>query len=64
MIMKKIVTILIIATLAIGVKYKGYSEYKEDLISKYGKDTYNLMNQEAGINSEAESFVHYVRYGI
>lgn len=41
-----------------------YNDYKNSLITQYGEDTYNLMNQEAGINSELESFIHYVKYEI
>lgn len=41
-----------------------YNDYKNSLIAQYGEDTYNLMNQEAGINSEEESFIHYAKYGI
>lgn len=41
-----------------------YTEYKNGLISQYGEDTYKLMNQEAGIENEQQSFEHYLAYGI
>lgn len=41
-----------------------YNDYKNSLITQYGEDTYNLMNQETGISSERESFIHYIKYGI
>ena len=41
-----------------------YKNYKEDLINEYGEEVYNLMNQEAGINNEEESFYHFIKYGI
>ncbi|MBC6695298.1 hypothetical protein H9L25_00705 [Terrisporobacter mayombei] len=62
--MKKLATVLIIGVLAVGSKYIDYMNYRDKLISENGKEVYNLMNQEAGINSEEESFIHYVKYGI
>ena len=44
--------------------YNKYLEYKESLIQEYGEEIYNLMNQEAGIKTEEESFNHYMEYGI
>ena len=44
--------------------YNKYLEYKEGLIQEYGEEIYNLMNQEAGINTEEESFNHFMEYGI
>lgn len=44
--------------------YNNYLEYKNSLIEEYGEEIYNLMNQEAGISSEEESFIHYMEYGI
>lgn len=44
--------------------YNRYLEYKEGLIQEYGEEIYNLMNQEAGIKNEEESFLHYMEYGI
>ena len=41
-----------------------YKEYKQSLINEYGEDIYNLMNQEAGIENEAQSFYHFMEYGI
>ena len=58
--MKKIITIIILSTLMIGSKFIDYTIYKNDLINKYGQSTYELMNIEAGINSESESFIYYL----
>ena len=44
--------------------YNKYLEYKESLIQEHGEEIYNLMNQEAGIKTEEESFSHYMKYGI
>ena len=44
--------------------YNKYLEYKEGLIKEYGEEIYNLMNQEAGIKTEEESFEHFMEYGI
>ena len=44
--------------------YSKYLEYKSNLIEKYGHDVYVLMNQEAGIETEEESFKHFIKYGI
>ena len=44
--------------------YNRYLEYKEGLIKEYGEEIYNLMNQEAGIKTEEESFEHFMEYGI
>lgn len=44
--------------------YNKYSEYKENLIKEYGEEIYKLMNQEAGITTEEESFKHFMEYGI
>lgn len=41
-----------------------YLEYKNNLIDQYGEDIYKLMNQEAGITTEEESFKHFMEYGI
>ena len=62
--MKKIITIVAVATLLIGAKYKSYTDYKNALINKNGKETYLLMNEEAGIDTEVESFIHYAIYNI
>ena len=43
---------------------KEYYKYKEELINTYGEDTYNLMNIEAGIESEEQSLKHFIEYGI
>lgn len=57
--MKKILTIITLTTLMIGSKFVDYTMYKNELINKHGQATYELMNIEAGINSEAESFIYY-----
>lgn len=44
--------------------YNRYLEYKEGLIQEYGEEIYNLMNQEAGIETEEDSFNHFIEYGI
>lgn len=44
--------------------YIKYLEYKNNLIDQYGEDIYKLMNQEAGIITEEESFKHFIEYGI
>lgn len=44
--------------------YNKYLEYKKGLIKEYGEEIYNLMNQEAGIKTEEESFEHFMEYGI
>ena len=41
-----------------------YNNYKQGLINKYGEETYNLMNIEAGIETEEESLQHFIKYGI
>lgn len=59
--MKKILTIIALTTtLLTGSKFIDYTMYKNDLINKHGQATYELMNIEAGINSEIESFIYYV----
>lgn len=44
--------------------YNNYIEYKNSLINEHGEEVYNLMNQEAGITTEKESFLHFMEYGI
>ena len=44
--------------------YNKYLEYKESLIQEHGEEIYKLMNQEAGIKTEEESFSHFMEYGI
>ena len=41
-----------------------YNNYKQGLINEYGQETYDLMNIEAGIESEEESLQHFIKYGI
>lgn len=54
---KAIIGIVLLASL------NNYISYKNDLIQRYSIETYNLMNQEAGIDNEIESYIHYVMYG-
>lgn len=49
---------------SVNEDYSNYLKYKNSLIQEYGKDTYELMNQEAGIKNENDSFNHYIKYGI
>lgn len=44
--------------------YDKYTQYRDSLINEHGEEIYNLMNQEAGINTEEDSFNHYMEYGI
>ena len=44
--------------------YAKYLEYKSNLIEQYGYNIYVLMNQEAGIETEQESFEHFIKYGM
>lgn len=44
--------------------YNKYLEYKNNLIEEYGEDIYKLMNENAGIETEEESFKHFMEYGI
>lgn len=43
--------------------YDRYLEYKEGLIKEHGQEIYDLMNVEAGIKNEEESFIHFMKYG-
>ncbi|MGL5764572.1 MAG: hypothetical protein ACRCX8_02910 [Sarcina sp.] len=44
--------------------YNRYIEYRESLIVEYGQEVYDLMNQEAGLENEEQSFIHFMKYGI
>ncbi|MGL4452250.1 MAG: hypothetical protein ACRDDY_04760 [Clostridium sp.] len=44
--------------------YNRYVVYRESLISEYGQEVYDLMNQEAGLENEEQSFIHFMKYGI
>ena len=58
--MKKL---LITALLIIGtVQEINYLNYKKEVINQWGQDGYKVMNQEAGINNEIESRIHYLIY--
>ena len=58
--MKKI---LITALLIIGtVQEVNYLNFKKEVINQWGQDGYKVINQEAGINNELESRIHYLIY--
>ena len=58
--MKKL---LITALLIIGtVQEVNYLNFKKEVINQWGQDGYKVINQEAGINNEIESRIHYLIY--
>ena len=58
--MKKI---LITALLIIGtVQEVNYLNFKKEVINQWGQDGYKVINQEAGIDNEIESRIHYLIY--
>ena len=58
--MKKI---LITALLIIGtVQEVNYLNFKKEVINQWGQDGYRVINQEAGIDNELESRIHYLIY--
>ena len=58
--MKKI---LITALLIIGtVQEVNYLNFKKEVINQWGQDGYKVINQEAGIDNELESRIHYLIY--
>lgn len=59
---KKIISILLLSILTIH--YSSYVIYKQNLINKYGESTFVLMNQEANIKNELQSYLHYIIYNI
>ena len=58
--MKKLIltTLLIIGT----VQEVNYLNFKKEVINQWGQDGYKVINQEAGINNEIESRIHYLIY--
>ena len=58
--MKKLIltTLLIIGT----VQEVNYLNFKKEVINQWGEDGYKVINQEAGINNELESRIHYLIY--
>ena len=58
--MKKL---LIIALLIIGtVQEINYLNFRKEVINQWGQDGYKVINQEAGIDNELESRIHYLIY--
>ena len=58
--MKKLIltALLIIGT----VQEINYLNFKKEVINQWGQDGYKVINQEAGINNEIESRIHYLIY--
>lgn len=58
--MKKLIltTLLIIGT----VQEINYLNFKKEVINQWGQDGYKVINQEAGIDNELESRIHYLIY--
>ena len=58
--MKKLI---ITALLLIGtVQENNNLNFKKEVINQWGQDGYRVINQEAGINNELESRIHYLIY--
>lgn len=53
----------ILMLIALSLSATDYLAYKNTLIKKYGESTYKLMNIEAGIDNEIESYTHYIING-
>ena len=58
--MKKLIltALLIIGT----VQEVNYLNFKKEVINQWGQDGYKVINQEAGIDNELESRIHYLIY--
>lgn len=58
--MKKLIltALLIIGT----VQEINYLNFKKEVINQWGQDGYKVINQEAGIDNELESRIHYLIY--
>ena len=58
--MKKLIltTLLIIGT----VQEVNYLNFRKEVINQWGEDGYKVINQEAGIDNELESRIHYLIY--
>ena len=58
--MKKLIltALLIIGT----VQEINYLNFKKEVVDQWGQDGYKVINQEAGINNELESRIHYLIY--
>ena len=58
--MKKLI---LIALLIIGtVQEINYLNFRKEVINQWGQDGYIEINQEAGIDNELESRIHYLIY--
>ena len=58
--MKKLI---ITALLIIGtVQEVNYLNFRKEVINQWGEDGYKVINQEAGIDNELESRIHYLIY--
>ena len=58
--MKKLI---IIALLIIGaIQEVNYLNFRKEVINQWGQDGYKVINQEAGIDNELESRIHYLIY--
>ena len=58
--MKKLI---ITALLIIGtVQEVNYLNFRKEVINQWGQDGYIRINQEAGIDNELESRIHYLIY--
>ena len=58
--MKKLIltALLIIGT----VQEVNYLNFRKEVINQWGEDGYKVINQEAGIDNELESRIHYLIY--
>ena len=58
--MKKLIltALLIIGT----VQEINYLNFRKEVINQWGQDGYKVINQEAGIDNELESRIHYLIY--
>lgn len=58
--MKKLIltALLIIGT----VQEINYLNFRKEVITQWGEDGYKVINQEAGIDTELESRIHYLIY--
>lgn len=61
--MKKLILTasIIVGTLA-TVQEVNYLNFKKEVINQWGQDGYRVINQEAGIDNELESRIHYLIY--
>lgn len=58
--MKKLI---LTALLIIGTAQEiNYLNFRKEVINQWGQDGYKVINQEAGIDNELESRIHYLIY--